>query len=88
MECSVWEMLKLAGKIDARVQRLQKRGCDDMTILAKMADHMPEFKRLMRMAGKDGMGELCGRFPGLLRYAKILESVGRGIRSGEIKIPG
>ena len=87
MEFTVGEMLKLAGKIDARVQRLQKRGCDDMAIFAKMADHMPEFKRLMCMAGKDGIGELCGRFPGLLRYAKILESVAMGIRSGEIKIP-
>jgi len=79
MEFTVGEMLKLAGEIAARVQRLQKQGCDDTAILAKMADHMPEFKRLMRMAGKDGMGELCGRFPGLLRYVQILESVAKGI---------
>ena len=84
---TAWEHQKLARKIDARVQKLRERGCDDMTIFVEMGDCMPEFKRLMDMAGRDGMNELCGRFPGLLRYAKILESVAGGVQSGEVEAP-
>ena len=38
------DMLKLARKIDAKVQRLRERGCDDVAILAAMADDIPEFE--------------------------------------------
>ena len=41
-----------------------------------------EFKRLMGMVGHSGMDELCSRFPGLLRYAKIVENVAAGMRPG------
>ena len=82
-----WEHEKLGRKIDARVQKFRERGCDDAAIFVEMADYMPEFKRLMDMAGPRGMDELCGRLPGLLRYAKILEGVAGGIASGEVEVP-
>jgi len=84
---TAWEHEKLARKIDARMRKLRERGCDDGTIFIEMANYLPEFKRLMDMAGHRGMDELCGRLPGLRRYAKILENVAGGIQSGEIDVP-
>lgn len=81
------EMLKLAGKIDAKVQQLRERGCDNIAIFAEMVDDLPDFQRLLRMAGTDVINELFGRFPGLYRYAIIVEWAAKTIRSGQIAVP-
>ena len=59
----------------------------DLTILGEMFDYMPGFKRLMDTSEPGTMDELCRRFAGFFRYAKILEMVAAGIQSGAIKVP-
>ncbi len=33
------------------------------------------------------MDELCQRYPGFYRYAKVLENIAGAIQSGAIKVP-
>jgi hypothetical protein len=80
------EQLQIASLIDAKVQRLVREGHDDLTILGEMLDYMPEFKLLLD-SGHGTMDELCRRFAGFYRYAKILETVAAGIQSGAIQVP-
>ena len=80
------EQLQIASLIDAKVQKLIREGYDEVGIFLEMADDMPAFKRLLD-CGHGTMDELCRRFFGFYRYAKILETVAEGIASGEIQVP-
>lgn len=81
------EQLDIASKIDAKVQRLDRSGHDDIEIFAEMEDLMPDFKLLMDGTKPGGLDELGRRFAGFYRYAKILEAVALGIKAGTIKVP-
>jgi len=81
------EQLQIASMIDAKVQELVEAGCDHAMILGEMADYMPGFKRLMDTSQRGEMDELCRRFAWFYHYAKMLESLAAGIRSGAIKVP-
>ena len=81
------ELLDIAARIDARVQRLVRGGSDNLAVFMAMADRMPDFKRVMDAAGQDGMDELCRQLDGFYRYAKVLETVAAGIAAGEIPVP-
>jgi hypothetical protein len=78
----------VATKIDTRVQKLIRAGKDDRTIFAAMADHMPKFKQLLDTAQLADLDELTRKFPGVYRYAKVLEALAGDIRSGAIPVPG
>jgi len=41
------ELLDIAARIDARVQRLVRGGSDDLAVFMAMADRMPDFNRVM-----------------------------------------
>ncbi len=62
-------------------------GVDDLTIFTDMADYLPAFKRLMDSSTDDDMDQLAARYTGFYQYAKILEAVAAGIRSGKIVVP-
>lgn len=79
------KQLRIASIIDARVRELEQAGSDEVTILTEMVPLMPSFKKLLDTAGQRGMNELCDRFDGFYRYAKLLEIIAEGIQSGEIK---
>ena len=65
-----------------------ERSCDLRHISATcMAPHMPLFHRLMKISGEGEIDALCVTYPGLYRYAKVLERLALGIRSGEVKVP-
>ena len=64
----------------------QKSGVDDLAIFTNMADYLPAFKRLMDTSTGDDMDQLAARYAGFYRYAKILEAVAAGIRSGKIVV--
>lgn len=48
---------------------------------------MTDFKDLIDTAKPGVMDELCRRYPGFYRYAKLLESIAGAIQSGAIKVP-
>lgn len=80
------EQLQIASMIDAKVQKLVNEGHDEFTIFGEMFDCMPGFKLLLD-SGQGTMDELCRRFAGFYRYAKILQTVAAGIESGDIQVP-
>jgi hypothetical protein len=81
------EQLRLASAIDVEFHRLAAAGTDEVGILRDMFEYMPNFKRLMDTAKPGDMDRLCERFEGFHHYAKILENLAGGIRSGKLKVP-
>ena len=79
------EQASIAQAIDREFHRLVRQGKSQATILGLMYDHMLLFKQLMD-AGV--IQEAADRYPGFRQYAKILERMTRGIRSGAIAVPG
>jgi hypothetical protein len=79
------EQTSIAQAIDAEFQRLIKLGKTHATILGQMHDHLSGIKQLMD-AGV--MREAGDRYPGLYRFAKMLERTALGIQSGAIPVPG
>jgi hypothetical protein len=78
----------LAELLDKKVNGLVKTGVsDDSILLSHMAADMPMFKQLMDLSDKDEMNELCAAYPGLYRFAKLLERIAAGIQSGDIDVP-
>jgi hypothetical protein len=81
------EQVQIASLIDEQVKRVFRKGGDEVAVLMELFDYMPGFKYLLDTARPGDMDQLCERFDGFYRYAKILEDVAAGIQSGEIKVP-
>ncbi|MGB0127079.1 MAG: hypothetical protein WBP72_05510 [Rhodocyclaceae bacterium] len=71
----------LAGQITALGR------VSDIELFTAMAEEMPLFKRMMEIAGHNGLNALCREHPALDRYARLLESIAQGIASGDIVVP-
>jgi hypothetical protein len=82
------KQVRIASKIDARMRTLLRAGEEDAAILAAMAAHMPSFHQLLNTAQPGDIDQLTHEFPGFYQYAKILETLATGIRSGAIPVPG
>jgi hypothetical protein len=66
----------LAERLNGKVNDLMQAGVgDDLTLLAHMAPEMSLFKRLMDISGDGGMNDLWDAYPGLYRFAKLLEGI-------------
>ena len=79
--------IRVASQIDKKVGKLLDRSYSDLAIMGEMADEMPAFKTLLDTSSRSEMDALCARFSGFYYYMKILETVARQLKSGEIKIP-
>lgn len=79
--------IRIAASIDSAMQPLICAGKDDVAILAGMGEHMTDFKHILDTAQPGVMDELCQRYPGFYRYAKVLENIAGAIQSGAIKVP-
>ena len=82
------EQLAIAKLLDDKVNQFtQTGGNDNLMLLTNMAPYMPLFHRLMEISGEGEIDKLCVTYLGLYRYAKVLERLAMGIRSGEVKVP-
>ncbi|MGA8053758.1 MAG: hypothetical protein WCA12_07840 [Burkholderiales bacterium] len=81
------EQRELAERVDARVRELGRAGVHDIELFVGMAEQMPLFKRLLDIAGPERVSALCDEYPGLYRYAQLLETIASGIESGDIELP-
>jgi hypothetical protein len=81
------EQVQIVSLIDEQVKRVFRKGGDEVAVLTELFDYMPGFKHLLDTVRPGDMDELCERFDGFYRYAKILEDVAASIQSGEIKVP-
>lgn len=69
------------------MQPLLRDDADDIAILTGMSDQMADFKTLINTAKPSVMDELCQRYPGFYRYAKVLERIAGAIQSSAITVP-
>jgi hypothetical protein len=82
------EQLAIAKLLDDKVNQFtQTGGNDNLMLLTCMAPYMHLFHRLMEISGEGEIDKLCVTYLGLYRYAKVLERLAMGIRSGEVKVP-
>ena len=80
------KQISIAARLDSAVKKLEETGAGEIEVFVGMAEHMPLFYELLQ-AGAD-FDELCARYDGFYRFAKTLEMIAEGIRSGEIEVPG
>ncbi len=78
---------RIAVRIDAAMQSLLHDDADDIATRTGMSDHMADFKSLIDTAKPGVMDELCQRYPGFYRYAKVLERITGAVQSGVITVP-
>jgi hypothetical protein len=78
---------RTAARIDTAMQPLLRDNADDVAILTGMSEHMTDFKTLIDTAKPGVMDELCQRYLGFYRYAKVLERIAGAIQSGAITVP-
>jgi hypothetical protein len=83
----VRELRAIAAVLDARTADLEEEGIRHLDLLAHMAPQMPMFWRLMKISKGNELSDLGEEYPGFYRFAKLLELVATGIKSGDIQVP-
>ena len=54
----------------------------DEAIVEMMPDYQEGFKHLLNTLDSDGMNNLCEKFSGFYRFAKMMERIAEGCRDG------
>ncbi len=52
-----------------------------------MYDHMNSFKQVMDTTTEEEMNQLCLRYQGFYKYAKVLENLAQALADGRIRVP-
>jgi hypothetical protein len=81
------KQIRIAASIESAMQPLIRADKDNVAILVGMSEHMTDFKHILDTAQPGVVDELCQRYPGFYRYAKVLENIAGAIQSGAIKVP-
>ena len=81
------EQTRLATTRDKHVKRTIVFGGTDEDLLVSMYDYMDPFKQLLDSSTQHEMDELCQRYDGFYRFAKLLERLAEGIANGTIPVP-
>ena len=77
------EQEKIVKEIDKKAMSL--KDADNDKFLVGMIDYMPQFKSLMDALTHEEMNKLALRYEGFGSFARLLEAVAEGLRSGELK---
>ena len=81
------KQIRLATLIDNHVERIIKDGGGDEELLVSIYDYIGTFKQLLDSCTSQEMDELCCRYDGFYRFAKLLELLAEGIANGVIPVP-
>jgi len=81
------EQKTISTALEARINEIDPAANSPFDLLAHMAPQMPRFKRLMDISHEGELNKLCRQFPGLYRFADLLERLANDIRSGDIEVP-
>jgi hypothetical protein len=81
------KQIRLATLINEHVEEIIGNGGDDEDLLVSMYDYMDTFKQLLDSCTSQEMNELCQRYDGFYRFAKLLELLAEGIANGSIPVP-
>lgn len=80
------EQLNFVLKVNAQGRELERSGKNVIEIFMEMGELMPDFKRLiLDVLTQDEINGICARYDGFYRYAKTLETIAEGLKSGALK---
>jgi hypothetical protein len=71
----------IAMAINLRVRQLEAQGITGMALANHMIGHMQDLQEVYSVASDRTLLELCNRFPGFERYARIMEDVSENNRA-------
>ncbi|MEM5372963.1 hypothetical protein V4C53_44195 [Paraburkholderia azotifigens] len=77
-----------AARINTRMQELEAARLDEVEILSRMTDYTDDFYCLITSMDNMALDMLCREFAGLHCYRTIVETVAKGIASGQSSAPG
>jgi hypothetical protein len=66
---------QIAAAINLRVRQLEAQGITGMALANHMIGHMQDLHRIYNTASDRTLRDLCRRFPGFERYARLMEEV-------------
>src|SRR5271166_671845 len=66
---------QLAAAINFRVRQLEAQGITGIALANHMIGHMRDLHRIYNAASHRTLRDLCRRFPGFERYARLMEEV-------------
>ncbi len=66
---------QIAAAINLRVRQLEARGITGIALGNHMIGHMQDLHRIYNTASDRTLRDLCHRFPGFERYARLMEEV-------------
>src|SRR5271157_1750758 len=68
---------QLAAAINFRVRQLEAQGITGIALANHMIGHMQDLNRIYNTASDRTLCDLCRRFPGFERYARLMEEVSK-----------
>jgi len=78
---------QLAETIASFIQTIERQGGGDEEIVVQAFDYMATFKQLLDTTTHEQMDQLCETYPGLYRFAKLMEQLAQAIQDGTIRVP-
>ncbi len=66
---------QIAATINLRVRQLEAQGITGIALANHMIGHMQELHGIYNTASDQALRDLCRRFPGFERYARLMEEV-------------
>ena len=66
---------QIAAAINLRVRQLEAQGITGVALANHMIGHMQDLHRIYNTASDRTLRDLCHRFPGFERYARLMEEV-------------
>jgi hypothetical protein len=64
---------QIAAAINLRVRQLEAQGITGVALANHMIGHMQDLHRIYNTASDRTLRDLCRRFPGFERYARLME---------------
>ncbi|MHB9513471.1 arylsulfatase regulator [Pseudomonas amygdali] len=81
------EQHQLAKVVHDYASRFPSTESGDSQLLQGCYDYMMVFKQVLDSSSKIQMDYICLQYPGLFRFAKIMELLAQGIADGVIQVP-
>ena len=74
--------------LDNFVKAIEQQGGGDIELLAAgFPEQTTTFKELLDTTTPAQMDALCELYPGIYRFAKLVESIAQGIQDGTLEVP-
>tara|TARA_B100000678_G_scaffold273358_1_gene263613 strand:- start:913 stop:1518 length:606 start_codon:yes stop_codon:yes gene_type:complete len=73
--CEMTDANRIAAAINLRVRQLEAQGITGIALANHMIGHMQDLHAIYTTASDRALRDLCDRFPGFERYARIMEEV-------------